>query len=91
MGSHKRKHRLLWTCLYFLEVHMLHTDDGPKKGPNRVAMLWKSDRCIGGIFDFTDTILMFIYTVYEKTVLGIHLESNVASTDTECLLRMRSQ
>ena len=34
---------------------------------------------------------MFIYTVYDKIVLGIHIESKVANTDKGSLLRKLSQ
>ena len=60
------------------------TDDGP----NHVAtLLLKSDGCVGrNIRLFTDTILTFIHTLYDKIVLGIHTESKIASTDNDCLL-----
>ncbi len=60
----------------FLKVSIRCTDDCPSKGPNYVATILKSHSCVGrNICLFSDVILMFIHTVYDKIVLGIHIES----------------
>ena len=70
------------TCLHFFKVCMWCIYDGLNKSPNLVATSLKSDSRLGrNIWLFTDTILMFTHTVYNKIVLGIHIESKVANTE----------